>query len=383
MPTTTSTIFCRVNRHRPCRICGKPDWCIFTRNERISICMRIREGAQKINRQGGAIFVHEDEVIDVREVVEVTQSPIAPTTLRDFVYGRLLELSPAKLYRSTLIAGEKGLLARGFDERHFGNYGALPAEWRARERITRQLLREASDQFQRTDSLRGIPGFWEDGCGVHLWKEMDYLAPRLLIPVRDELGRIQACQMRLPFIAKKGLRYLWLSSSDLPLGVGSGSPLHFKFRLADLPSDAQVVIVEGVLKADVLFALRPELFIVATPCVTANHSALIHLTRKRRVLIAFDQDSYSNKAVCFHLASLIARRMRSERTLATTRIASWDRRFKGIDDAAVRNIPITSISVRSWFDRLSPHFQQIALTRFAEFDAFPFQTKKRSGSQGQ
>src|SRR5262245_24995770 len=26
MPTSTSNVFCRVNRRRPCRICGKPDW---------------------------------------------------------------------------------------------------------------------------------------------------------------------------------------------------------------------------------------------------------------------------------------------------------------------------------------------------------------------
>jgi hypothetical protein len=36
------------------------------------------------------------------------------------------------------------------------------------------------------------------------------------------------------------------------------------------------------------------------------------------------QDYYENEAVCFHLASLIARRLRCERTLATTRITSWD-----------------------------------------------------------
>ncbi|MCI0420953.1 MAG: hypothetical protein L0312_17265 [Acidobacteria bacterium] len=87
--------------------------------------------------------------------------------------------------------------------------------------------------------------------------------PRLLIPVRDGSGLIQACQMRLPLAMKKGLRYLWLSSSDLPHGTGSGSPLHFRFRLADLPRDAWIVIVEGVLKADVLSALRPELCISA------------------------------------------------------------------------------------------------------------------------
>ncbi len=376
MPTLTSTIFCRVNQRRPCRICGKPDWCIYTRDERISICMRISQGARRINRRGGAIFIHEDwheeAPIDVRKIVEVAQSPIAPINLRNFVYGRLLEISPAELYRSTLITGGKGLLARGLDERHFGDYGGLPAEWRERNRITRQLLREANDQFQRADSLRGIPGIWEDRRGIHLWKERDYLAPWLLIPVRDEQGRIQACQMRLPFIAKKGLRYLWLSSSDLPLGVGSGSPLHFKFRLADLPRDARIVIVEGVLKADVLFALRPELFIIATPCVTAHHDALGELAHGRPVLLAYDQDYSTNESVCFHLASLIARRMRREWTLATTRIASWDRRFKGIDDAAVCQIPIRSISVRAWFDRLSPHFQQIAMTRFADLDAVPF-----------
>jgi hypothetical protein len=231
--------------------------------------------------------------------------------------------------------------------------------------------------------LWGVPGFWKDHRGIHLWKPKDYLLPRLLIPVRDEAGRIQACQMRLPLATKKSGRYLWLSSSTLPHGCGSGSPLHYKFRLADLPLNAQVVIVEGVLKADVLYAIHPELHIVATPCVTANHDALVELTHGRRVMIGFDSDSYSNKAVCFHLAGLIARRMRRERTLTTTRIASWDGRVKGIDDAAVRNFPITSISVRSWLNRLSPHFRQIAMARFAEFGAFPIETKNRSGSQAQ
>jgi len=149
-------------------------------------------------------------------------------------------------------------------------------------------------------------------------------------------------------------------------GTGSGSPLHFKFRLADLPSDARIVIVEGLLKADVLFAIHPELYIVATPCVTANHRTLVELTHRRQVLTAFDQDFYENEAVCFHLASLIARRLRRERTLATTRIASWDASVKGIDDATARNLPIASISVQRWLDRLSPRFRRVAMARISE-----------------
>jgi hypothetical protein len=264
---------------------------------------------------------------------------------------------------------------------HFGNYGGLPPSSRERDRIARHILRETGDQFPGAGSLRGVPGIWEDRGGIHLWKPKDYLLPRLLIPVCDEAGRIQACQMRLPLVAKKSGRYLWLSSSDLPHGCGSGNPLHYKFRPADLPRDAQIVVVEGVLKADVLSALRPDLHIVATPCVTANHDALVEITHGRRALIGFDADSYTNEIVCFHLAALIAKRTRRERTLTTTRIASWDGRVKGIDDAAVRNLPITSISVRSWLNRLSPHFRQIAIARLADLGAVPIKTKNRSGLQ--
>jgi hypothetical protein len=316
-----------------------------------------------------------------RRILFCRKLTIAPIEIRDFVYGRLIEFSSSERYHSLLISGSKGLRARGLSECHFGNYGGLPAGSRERDRLALQLLQETSDQFPSVDSLLGVPGIWEDRRGVHLWKPKDYLLPRLLIPVRDEAGRIQACQMRLPQAAKNRGRYLWLSSSDLLHGCGSGSPLHYKFRPADLPHNAQVVIVEGVLKADVLSALRPDLHIVATPCVTANHDALVELARGRRALIGFDADGYTNETVCFHLAALIAKRTRRERTLATTRVASWDGQVKGIDDAAVRNLPITSISVRSWLNRLNPHFRQIAKARFADLGAVPIKTKNRSGSQ--
>jgi hypothetical protein len=35
---------------------------------------------------------------------------------------------------------------------------------------------------------------------------------------------------------------------------------------------------------------------------------------------------------------------------------------KGIDDVAVRNLPITSISFQRWFDRLSARFRKIAMS---------------------
>jgi hypothetical protein len=163
--------------------------------------MRVSDGAQKINRQGGAIFIHEEDPFTVR-VADVSQSPLAPLKVRDFVYERLIRISPATLYRGALIAGEKGLLARGLGEERLDDYGALPAEWRERERIARRLFRETTDHLRIADSLCGVPGFWEDNRGSHLWKERDYIAPRLLIPVRDGSGRIQAFQIRLPYAAR-------------------------------------------------------------------------------------------------------------------------------------------------------------------------------------
>jgi len=58
--------------------------------------MRVSDGARKINRHGGAIFIHDDwheeKGIDVSVVTDIPQAPIAPIEIRDFVYCRLIEI---------------------------------------------------------------------------------------------------------------------------------------------------------------------------------------------------------------------------------------------------------------------------------------------------
>ncbi|MBO0861189.1 MAG: hypothetical protein J2P21_22425 [Chloracidobacterium sp.] len=365
MQTATPTAFRRVTKRRPCLICGKPDWCIYLRDESLSVCMRVADGAYKVNRHGGAIHLHTGGRQSLFPIARALyqrapepQAPMAPIEVRDHVYRSLIRLSPATRYHGALISGPKGLLDRGMSSDRFDRYGGLPASWEDRESLCRQILQEINEGHYTSDPLRGVPGFWKDARGYHLWKETDYQAPRLLIPVRDVRARIQACQMRAPVLTKGSFRYCWLSSSGLPHGTGSGSPLHFNFDPLKLPDDATVVIVEGALKADVLSALRPELYIVANAGVSANHAALINLTKRRRVIIGFDQDYHYNEVVCLRLAALIARRMESERTLTTTHIAAWDREVKGIDDAALRNLPIIAISVEDWFNRLSQDFRR-------------------------
>jgi hypothetical protein len=52
--------FARVSKKRPCRICGKPTYCGFSRDEGTSICMRISAGSRGLSRNGGNIHVHPE-----------------------------------------------------------------------------------------------------------------------------------------------------------------------------------------------------------------------------------------------------------------------------------------------------------------------------------
>ena len=55
--------FARVSKKRPCRICGKPTYCGFSRDEGTSICMRISAGFRRLSRNGGNIHVHPENSI--------------------------------------------------------------------------------------------------------------------------------------------------------------------------------------------------------------------------------------------------------------------------------------------------------------------------------
>lgn len=355
-----SSGYARVNRRRPCLICGKPDWCSYTRDEQVSICMRVTTGARRVNQHGGAIHVHElggsaHRVTGLYEA-EPSQAPLAAPEVRDFVYRELLRLSPATRFRRTLIEGKKGLAERGFNKHSFGSYGALPPLRRERDQLAAQLLTSVRKYLSGIDSLLGVPGFWEDEGQTRLWLRGDCRWPRLLIPCRDGRGRIQALQTRCVGASFVRSRYCWLSSKNFPSGVGSGNPLHFTFRDCTPPPSANIVIVEGPLKADALVALRPSARAIAVAGVSASHEALIKAVQGRSVILAFDQDCRRNEAVYTQLCSLISARLSSENTLATTRIAVWPDRVKGIDDAALALLPIHAINVDEWVKQLNLSF---------------------------
>jgi hypothetical protein len=140
--------------------------------------MRVADGARKINCHGGAIHLHlggRQSLFPIARALyplaPEPQSPIAPIEVRDHVYSNLIRLSPATNYHSALISGPKGLLERGLGRDRFDRYGGLPASWEERESLCWQILQETNEGHYTSNPLRGVPGFWKDARGYHLWKE--------------------------------------------------------------------------------------------------------------------------------------------------------------------------------------------------------------------
>jgi hypothetical protein len=266
-------------------------------------------------------------------------------------------------YYSQLIDGPGGLLSRGLREDEIQNYGALPRTRKERASLALSLNKFVRIRFPEYAARRahaaiiGAPGFWQDETGnVQLWCPRDYNMPLLVIPYRDDQGRIQACQLRLHKndVRADEKKYRWLSSSFELRGTSSGTPIHFTFKRANLLPERTVIITEGALKAQTLVSLRPRARVIATSGVSCSHADIISAARSYNALIAFDADHMSNPPVARQLARLIAAREQDievRRLSTSTRILSWQR-CNGIDDAVRATIPIEMNTILQWIPTL-------------------------------
>jgi hypothetical protein len=321
--------------------------------------MRVSDGARRRSRNRGWVHVHDDVPAAFSYSKPVRpQANRAPIEVRDAIYREMIRISPATRYRPQLIDGPDGLLSRRISLKQIASYGALPASARERARLARSLRSFARARFPKFANLIGIPGFWRDDKGfTQIWKSRNYRQPTLIVPYKDQVGRIQACQLRLhkddlsPDNPKK---YRWLSSPNEPRGCSSGTPIHFSFN-PSTATGADIVMTEGALKADTVSCLRPLARLIATSGVSCSHNELIEAARPYNALIGFDADYKTNPAVCMQLATLIAARELDQvnhQLSHTTKVLFWEGQ-KGIDDAALNGAPIKVISVQHWFRSLS------------------------------
>ena len=362
--------FQRVTALRPCPVCGHKKWCQVTRDGRLAHCMWESRGAVKRAKDDGYIHVLVyDTPLESSRIYYTTtlddhhsfRSELAPLEIRDSVYSKLLELSPAWKYERELITGECGLFARGFGAEEVSRFGAFPPRIAERDALALVINELLSDEHpvyagqKRGAAVLGVPGFWEGHGGrPRLGRAGDYKRPALVIPYRNRQGKIQACQLRFTGARGKSL-YTWLSTADAhletePRGTSSGSPIHFAFRDGKCLPDFPIIVTEGALKAEAFVTLRPSCRAIATAGVSVAHQAIIEATRGEDIAIAFDSDHRENVQVCRQLAKLIAEREQEAHLTGhktNTSIVVWGG-AKGIDDAALQNVRLRVISIEEW-----------------------------------
>jgi hypothetical protein len=118
----------RVSRRRTCLICGKPDWCSYTPDAKISFCARVCDGADRVSRTGWGVFFHEKALFGSSPIPcppkpRTPKIELAPIEIRDFAYRKFNELAPAHNSKE-IIDGPKGLKGRRIID--FEHYGSLP-----------------------------------------------------------------------------------------------------------------------------------------------------------------------------------------------------------------------------------------------------------------
>ena len=364
----------RVSKKSPCQVCGKPDWCSTTVDRGISFCARSTTYANRISREGWGIyyqnFIGPQGPFNVRPSRRRVFSKcisIASIERRDAVYRKLIQLSPIGK-GCNLDLDERLRIGQKSDHPRYGYY---PLAAITRDRLAAMIAESYGNSKNDFSGLKGVPGFWRGRNGSpRLGIRFDLVTDLLLIPFLDTNGLVQACQLRYSNPSSTSSnKYLWLSSTRERDGCGPGTPLHhegalrFGGRLFET-----VLVTEGALKAATVQNYLPDRYVVGNSGVATSHQEIVKAARKKRLEIAFDADSFTNPHVARSLASLIAIRIREQQFLSYDQpvsIITWDKRFKGIDDALRAGATLKYLDVPQWLRLLTHECNAVARDQLA------------------
>ncbi|HMQ05609.1 MAG TPA: hypothetical protein PKD26_16955 [Pyrinomonadaceae bacterium] len=282
---------------------------------------------------------------------------MAPIDLRNKIYQKLIQLSPLS-ERDGFCPGDGGVSDR---IRASSRYGLFPKAAFERHRLVRSLIESFAKDDAVVPPFKGVPGFWRDSNGgLRLGNDFDSRDEMLLIPFYDPHGLIQACQIRtMRRSPNTSGKYLWLSSIGQQDGSGPGTPLHHEgaVGLGGRTVD-KVLVTEGALKAATVQTFLYDRYVVGNSGVATSHGEIIKAARRKTLEIAFDADCLTNPHVARALASLIALRVREQKFLSydhPVRIITWDKHYKGIDDALIAGATLKYQNVSAWLKSLTPN----------------------------
>lgn len=327
------TEFIRVSKHKPCGICGKPDWCAVSADGALALCMRQRAGSVKQAPNGANIHILNGRASQAHSAVSARHI----RRCGNCGEGRADDERLHRVYHFLLTEGcllkpEHGdhlLDKRGLSDTTVAAnlYASCPSgnAWRV-------ICAELRAQFG--EKLHGVPGFYRDLKGGWQFVPCD----GFFIPVRDVRGRIVGLQVRRDRDLKP--KYLWFSTrpDKFPCGASSGAPVHYaKPDLARRSGSA--LLTEGALKADII-SESEDVAVIAVAGVTAVNPETLAAQVQREIpelqsiTIAFDMDWRHKPEVKDAL-------LRVERAMAAhfkVMVRVWDiENGKGFDDLLLRN----------------------------------------------
>jgi putative DNA primase/helicase len=322
---------------KPCPICKRADSRCRIRDDKASVlCRHVEEGGRPhICSNGETAWFHQlvdapvsnGEYSRPHAATGKTDAPLpnpADPDVLDAVYNAMLDrLSLSDSHRQSLSKRQLG--AEAIERNRYRTMINGRQE---------SLAKELAGEFGR-ETILLVPGFIEDG---HKKLSMS-CCPGLLIPVRDEPGRIIRMSNR-PDIVKNGAKYLWLSSARFG-GPSSGAVPHVP--LASHSSGTIGRITEGALKSDISVELD------GVPTIGAPGvgvwKACISIAGAlgwQTVCAAYDADWHGNKDVAGALYSLGTGITEGGFNL---QFATWDEAdAKGLDDLLASGKTPTIIS---------------------------------------
>ncbi len=316
-----SNSWTEVTTQSPCPKCGVGKWCQVNESANRGICRRNDCGDERVDKSGTRYWVYELRPQTYPALSTDAGSPDE----RDQVYRFILnELTLAENHRDHL--RKRGL---NTEEIELRGYRTMPVEGRAK-------IGTAVVEAFGFEIASKIPGVIKKKSKTGA----DYItltgAAGIIIPIRDEDGRIHSLQVRKD---TDGEAKYSLVSSKKKDGCGPGLTTHVP--IGGVLPDRTVRLTEGILKSDVATALS-GLKTIGMPGITNFKTSMpiLKALDVKTVVFAPDADFRSNpnvrKSVKDCVSDLIADGFAIE-------FESWDHSngVKGVDDALSAGLPTT------------------------------------------
>lgn len=335
-----------VTKKNPCPICGHDSWCRIAKDGNAVCCQRGNGGGiERYDKNGVPFWLYflnegQNNQINLDSLPPIPSSTTTPRnnradpdTLHE-VYSTMLGDPAVSLSEEH----KENLRQRGLPDEEIvrREYRSLPI--RGRSPLAKRLIGRFG-----VDKISHIPGFGikEGRNGKSYWTMGG--AAGLMIPVRDTQGHIVGIKIRANETTEDGRKYSWLSlGRQMSGGAGQVNLPHVPIYNGD---KSVIRITEGELKADIATVLS-GILTISFPGVGSWRLVLpiIKEYQPKKVLVAFDNDSRTNRMVVTHMLNCITELLKSDNGLNLNEVGIeiWDTAYKGIDDAlaAGKNIQI-------------------------------------------